>query len=103
MPFPRRFQSLIETKPGDVVRPAYVWVTWLVCAVTTDSCGWAGWYLESAHTDTGAALPADDQRCPACGREAYRTIQYRYDFAVIQCPPHGEAGTDYGVVDIEYE
>ena len=83
MPFPRKYQHLIEIGLGGVDAPDYVWLTYAVCAVTAEGCGWGGWMIEAALRHDGEKhptsigdrlLPAvDDQICPRCGRETYRT------------------------------
>jgi hypothetical protein len=116
MAFPRKFQPLIEIERGDVAVPDYVWLVYAVCAVTQDACGWGGWMIEAAFqgdgkgtgdhpTATGdALLPAmDEQICPVCGGETYRTgASVRMVPSEDQRLPQ-EPGVDYEVADIEYE
>jgi hypothetical protein len=76
MPFPEKFRALIELRENQVTVPDYVWLSYGVCAVEEDSCGWRGWIIESAWKLTGGdrhevEVEADaEQRCPLCG---YRT------------------------------
>ena len=79
MSFPEKFRALIETSERDVVIPDYVWLSYAVCAVEEESCGWRGWIIESAWKHEGADSPeveveADtEQGCPVCGKQVYRT------------------------------
>ncbi|MCW3061864.1 MAG: hypothetical protein JWQ02_3685 [Capsulimonas sp.] len=113
MPFPRKFQSLLEIERGDVAVPDYVWMAYAVCAVTKEGCGWGGWMIEAAFqksrvrhpTITGDALlpAADEQRCPVCGRETFRTgASVRMVPSEDQNLPR-EPGVDYEVAPTEYE
>jgi hypothetical protein len=113
MAFPRKFQHLLEIELGDVETPDYVWLVYAVCAVTAEGCGWGGWMIEGAFqrseerhpTGTGdRLLPAmDEQVCPRCGRETFRTgTQIRFEPSPDQSQPW-QPGRDYEVVPIEYE
>jgi len=113
MPFPRKFQRLIETTAADVEAPDYLWLTYAVCAVDKASCGWGGWMIEGAFkrsaqrhaTGTGYGLVSavDSQICPSCGGETFRTaVSLRVEPSVDQRPPVRE-GIDYAVAPIEYE
>jgi hypothetical protein len=79
MSFPEKFRALIEISERDVVIPDYVWLSYAVCAVEEESCGWRGWIIESAwkHVDANSPdveVEADTkQGCPVCGRQVYRT------------------------------
>ena len=84
MSFPEKFRTLIETRDGQVAVPDYVWLSYAVCAVYEDSCGWTGWVIESAWKSLEGReenLRADiEQSCPQCGKDLYRTAvekQYR--------------------------
>jgi hypothetical protein len=39
-PFPDKFRALIELREDQVPIPDYVWLSYAVCAVEEDSCGW---------------------------------------------------------------
>jgi hypothetical protein len=85
MPFPEKFRALIELREGQVSIPDYVWLSYAVCAVDEESCGWGGWIIESAWKTTGEAVEqvrADtDQRCPVCGEPLFRTeIEKQFRF-----------------------
>jgi len=108
MAIPKKFKHLIETKLQDVEVPDYIWLTYAVCAMERESCGWAGWMIEVAYkkteekypTRTGEkVLPAMmDQVCPRCGRTTFRTA------ASIQMVPSGEPSRpDVECLPIEYE
>ena len=110
--FPRKFQKLLEIERGNVVVPDYVWMVYAVCAVSQEACGWGGWIIEAAFqagggdypTSTGdALLPAQDQQvCPRCGRETFRTgAGVRVVPSEDQEPPL-KAGQDYEVSPMEY-
>ncbi len=112
MAFPRKFQRLLEIKRHDVSALDYVWLVYAVCAVSENACGWGGWMIEAAFhvgdgtypTSTGDALvPAQDQQiCPRCGQETFRTG------ASIRMVPSEdqkslwEPGVDYEVSPLEY-
>ena len=77
MPFPEKFRELIELREHQVTIPDLVWLSYAVCAVEQDSCGWRGWIIESAWKTAGKvshAVEADtEQCCPMCGKHLYRT------------------------------
>jgi hypothetical protein len=79
MPFPEKFRALIELRDGEVVVPDYVWLSYAVCAVEEESCGWRGWIIESAWKVVGedskeVEVEADsEQCCPVCSKQVYRT------------------------------
>jgi hypothetical protein len=79
MSFPEKFRALVELREGQVTVPDYVWLSYAVCAVEEDSCGWRGWVIESAWKIVGEDLKeieveADtEQGCPVCGKQAFRT------------------------------
>lgn len=109
MPFPRRFQHLIETELEHVDAPDYAWLVYVVCAVTPDACGWGGWMLEAAFKRTTLVPPdqilsvADEQICPRCGRETYRTgAALRMEPSRDQTPIL-RPGIDYVVLPPEFE
>lgn len=112
MSYPRKFQGLLEIERGDVPTPDYVWLVYAVCACFDDACGWGGWMIEAAFqggggghpTSTGdALLPAVDQQvCPRCGREMFRTgASVRMVPSEDQRLPQ-EPGVDYAVAPIDY-
>ena len=115
MSFPAKFRSLLELTSNDVEMPDYAWLTYAVCVLTNDACGWGGWIIESvfkktaAHHATGTGdklLPSGDdlQTCPRCGRTLFRTsASIRMTSSADQAPVHGEPGVDYQVVDMEYD
>jgi len=68
----------------DLETPDYAWLTYAVCVLTEDACGWGGWILEGVFKKTGERhatgtgdklLPGgdDEQICPRCGRTLFRT------------------------------
>lgn len=110
MRYPRKFQPLLETTIVDVEQPNIAWLTYAVCAMTYDACGWAGWILEAVfgvarEGETFRALPmSDKQVCPRCGRMLFRTAaSLRFELSDDQTNPHGVAGKDYEVTAMEYE
>jgi hypothetical protein len=114
MAFPAKFRHLIERTAAEVEKPDYVWLSYAVCAVTAEACGWEGWTIEAAFRRDGKKHPtgtgdrlvraADEQICPRCGRQTFRTeVELRVEPSADQSPPHGRAGIDYEVVPIEYE
>lgn len=102
MPFPKKFQRMIEIKLDDVARPDEVWLTYAVCACFHDSCAWHGWILESV-AKKGESQPADThQKCPQCGKETYPTA------ASLRLVPSRNQTKETGgdedwVTEIEYE
>jgi hypothetical protein len=112
MPFPLKFQSLIETNANEVEAPDHVWLAYAVCALTPDACGWGGWMIEAAFrasaghhpTATGDRLlkATDEQICPRCGRATFRTgVAMRFVPSADQTPRLREE-IDYVVAPIEY-
>ena len=102
---PRKFAPLLEIDRGDVETPDYVWLVYAVCACSEDACGWGGWMIEAAFkkteerhwTRTGDKLLSamDEQVCPRCGRETFRTgATLRLVPSEDQKPPW-EPGKDY--------
>lgn len=84
MGFNKKFKHLLELELKDVEVPDYVIMTYAVCAVEREACGWGGWMIEAAFkrtekkdwpTGTGDKLVEtfDLQLCPRCGRETFRT------------------------------
>ena len=69
---------MIELREGQVTIPDVVWLSYAVCAVDEDSCGWGGWILESAwkvgadHKEVEVESDAE-QRCPRCAKLLFRT------------------------------
>jgi hypothetical protein len=114
MPFPLKFKELIELTLNDVEMPDYVWLTYAVCVMENDACGWQGWIIESAFkittedypTGTGDKLlptSSDECVCPSCGRGLFRTqASVKFEPSIDQAPVHGIPGIDYKVADIDY-
>ena len=106
--FPLKFKPLLETKKEDITTPSHVWVTYCVCAINNDSCGWGGWTLEAVFSNPESKageniLPSqNEQRCPNCGGETFRTeASYRFDLSVNQSRP--EPGIDYDITPMKYK
>src|SRR3954468_19057855 len=108
MPLSPAFRALRDLTLPDVEAPDYVWLTYAVCAVAPDACGWGGWMLEGAFrrdgqrhaTGTGdrALSAADTQVCPRCGRDTFRTAaSLRLEPSADQRPVHGVPGIDHEV------
>jgi len=113
MPFPAKFRHLIERTAAEVESPDYVWLAYAVCAVTTEGCGWEGWMIEAAFRRDGAKHPtgtgdrlvnaANEQTCPRCGRETFRTeVALRLEPSTDQSPP-SRLGIDHEVAPTEFE
>lgn len=113
MPFPRKFKERLELELEDLERPDYLWLTYAVCGVEKESCGWEGWITEAIYiqteehhpTGTGDKLaPNRDDKCIDCGRPLFRTgASLRFEVSADQTHPVGEPGTDYEVIDPDYE
>ena len=83
MAFPEKFRHLIDISAADVELPDYLWLTYAVCAIEPDSCGWGGWMLEVAFKKTAERHPTstgdkalnaiDQQICPICRKTLFRT------------------------------
>jgi hypothetical protein len=112
MAFPRKWQRLLETDLSDVEVPDYVWLSYAVCGVTKDACGWGGWMIEGAFKRTGrreasatgdrVLSAVDDQICPQCGGTLFRTAAaVRLEPSADQEPPLQE-GVDYKAQLLEY-
>ena len=81
MAFPAKFRHLLELTADDLDMPDYLWLTYAVCAVTAEGCGWGGWMIDAAFhrdgqkhaTGTGDRLlsAVDEQVCPRCGHETF--------------------------------
>jgi len=104
MSFPLKFRGLLETKPGDVSVPAEIWLSFAVCGVSHESCGWAGWIIESVTDKDGKQLSAAMEHiCERCGKPLFRTaVSIKAVLATDQTPTL-QAGVDYGVVPMQYE
>lgn len=110
MPFPRKFKSLLETRPGDVTTPNHAWLRFVVCGTTKASCGWSGWALEALFSTERSEAPAgilqtvDNLMCPRCRSQMFATgVSYRFDLSDNQSDPAGVIGSDYDVLPIDYE
>ena len=105
MAFPRKFKHLIEIELEDVDTPDEVLLTYAVCAIEKDSCGWGGWYIEWASSnEIGKTISAmDEQICQKCGKPLYRTgASIKFKPSDDQTPEWQE-GVNYESAPIEYE
>ena len=117
MPFPKKFKKLLEISLNDVAIPDCIWLTYAVCAMEVESCGWGGWIIESAYKHNEAdnsteidnkanirVLDASDtQECPRCGKDLFRTdASVKYELSKDQTPPL-VPDIDYEVLPIEYD
>ncbi len=115
MKYPLKFRELLEIELKDIDAPDYAWITYAVCGMTPEACGWQGWILESLFKHTGGPTPAGafdkllpvdnpDQRCPRCRQRLFRTsATIRFVPSLDQTPAHGKPGVDYGVSSLEYD
>ena len=103
MSFPKQFKKLLETKRGEVEEPALVWVTYAVCGVEKDACGWAGWILEDVKGPSGNLPAQTEQKCPFCSKPLFRTE------VSVKCTPSADQtaglvlGRDYKTRPMKYE
>jgi hypothetical protein len=109
MNVPSKYREIAELTLQDVNAPDYAWLTYAVCVLTDDACGWGGWIIEGVFKRTGEhhatgtgdkLLPAADyeQRCPRCGGTLFRTsASLRMTPSADQTPVHGQPGIDYKV------
>lgn len=107
MAFPKKFKHLLELKKEGVELPDYAWLTYSVCACEKDSCGWGGWTIEAVFkknsTDDQKLSADDDQKCPECGKDLFRTnVSIKFEPSKDQAPKL-VSGVDYESVPIEYE
>lgn len=103
MAFPRKFKHLIEIELQDVTAPDKVLLTYAVCAVEKDSCGWGGWYIESAYSKGKLVSAMDEQICQQCGKTLFRTgASVKFEPSKDQTPRWQE-GVNYELEPIEYE
>lgn len=103
MTFPIKFKRLLETKRGQVEEPILVWLTYSVCGVEKDSCGWGGWILESTKGLKGELSAFTQQVCPSCGKPLFRTeVTIKFEPSKNQTPELIE-GRDYEATPIKYE
>jgi RNA polymerase subunit RPABC4/transcription elongation factor Spt4 len=110
MGFPIKFKELLEIEKKDVEKPEEAWLTYAVCATEQNSCGWGGWMLEAVWKKTSDKrknqfLTANDEEvCPRCGRETYRTgASYRFVISPDQTPIGAVPGVDFEITPIEFE
>lgn len=103
MTFPLKFKSLLETTANDIELPKTAWVTFAVCAVEQDSCGWAGWILESVRGKSCELIADTDQICPKCGKQMFRTAASVKMEPSKNQTPDLIPGQDYEVTPMEYE
>jgi hypothetical protein len=114
MTFPSKYRDLREVTARDVEQPDYAWLTYAVCGVTEDACGWRGWILEALFkrteerypTGTGDKLLDADQSeaCSRCGGVLFRTeVSMRFERSSDQTPVHGRPGIDYEVAPTGYD
>jgi|GEM_PF-1250154 len=110
MKFPRKFKNLLEIELKDVDLPDEAWLTYAVCVLKNDSCGWGGWILEAALKKSSSdssfsALSASDaQICPRCGLQTFRTgATLKFVQSSDQTAPSGVPDVDYEVTTIEYD
>lgn len=109
MTVPLKTRELTEIKLQDFDAPGYAWLTYAVCTLKADACGWGGWIIESAFKSTGEhhatgtgdkLLTAADyeQCCPRCGGTLFRTsASLRMIPSADQTLVHGQPGVDYEV------
>lgn len=114
MEFLKKFKKLINLKKEEVEIPDYIWLTYAVCVVEDDACGWGGWMLEAAFKkkkpkektddfDDRVLSAQDEQICPVCGKETFRTeVSVRYTPSKNQ-KLRAIAGVDYKVARIKYK
>ena len=76
-------KRLMNLTPKDIELPDYAVLTFAVCALDADACGWGGWLSEGAFImvpDGSGILQNGDnplpsvtaQICPNCGRTLFR-------------------------------
>ncbi len=113
MAFPKKFRELIEIENGDIETPDYLWLTYAVCAVNEESCGWGGWMVEAVFKQSeenhntitrDKILPSvDEQICPICKGEIYRTgANFKFDLSKDQETSLIE-GEDYIAIPPEFK
>jgi len=85
-------------------------MTYAVCATEQNSCGRGGWMLEAIWKKTSDKAKHqflnanDEQVCPRCGRETFRTgASYRFILSSDQTTIGAVLGVDYEVTPLEYD
>jgi hypothetical protein len=81
LPYPAKFRHLMQTAEFSATVPDVVRLAFALCCAEQDSCGWTGWIIEAAWNGESDAewaerkfVPtADNQRCPDCGKQTFRT------------------------------
>ncbi len=113
MKIPRKFESLIEGAEINAPIPDSVWLDYAVCLNEKDACGWVGWIIGAAfkqmppgtpgvwHKEGAVLSAADNQNCPNCGQQTFRTGVTR-KFILDQSNPRA-IDMEYETVPIEYE
>ncbi len=107
MPFPKKFKTRLElTKNNDDI-PQHSWLVYAVCECEDDSCGWAGWTLESViKTDQDQEIQLScghHQICPICGKTMFRTnTKIKMEYAKDQSGQL-DPGIDYEIEPMKYE
>lgn len=111
MTFPEKYQDLRDVTARDVEQPDYAWLTYAVCGVADDACGWHGWIIEALFKRTEKRYPTgtgdklldayDSEACPRCRGVLFRTeVSVRFERSADQTPVHGRVGVDYEVAAI---
>ena len=104
MKFPSKYRKLLETKLGEVNLPSEVWLTYAVCGLYQESCGWTGWIIESVIDNKGKQLSAaNEQKCEVCGKSMFRTEATIKLIPASDQTPKLILGRDYEVSQMEYE
>lgn len=109
MAIKKRFRDLIERSPVDLNPPEAIVLTYCVCCVGNNACGWNGWTVEAAlrhgevlRTEDMLLLYDADQRCPRCGNETFRTGS-SFEYNINPIPLAGELSADIEILPVEYE
>lgn len=104
--FPKKFEKLLETKKIPVaLRPNEAELTFAVCGVEQQSCGWSGWILHVLVRRSGkdvVLLPSDDSwKCPRCRMALFRTAASLL-FRLDKKKPVVIDSNDFDTVPIKY-
>jgi len=101
--FPKRFKRQLEVELKDVEIPDDLWLTFSVCGVQEESCGWEGWVLECLKLE-GKNIEGDTiLLCPKCSQPLFRTAASVKYIPSENQEPALVPGVDYDVVPMEYK
>ena len=86
----KKLKELEDLSAADVIAPDFALLTFAVCTLGVDACGWGGWLLEAAWRTEAEFSPVPavtNQICPQCQKTLFRTLaQHRFVRLPDQAP-----------------